>query len=109
MEAIGPVLVVMAIPMILGWIPPNRVYGFRTASTLVDASVWYAVNASSGRHLLLLGVLMVGLDFLLPDSLRYPVLATVGWVGAGITIAVNWRMANRLRREHQATPIPRIG
>ena len=38
------VLFIVAIPLILGVIPPNRLYGFRTKKTLSDADVWYRVN-----------------------------------------------------------------
>lgn len=39
---------VLAIPLILGLIPPNRWYGFRTARTLPDERVWYRVNTVGG-------------------------------------------------------------
>lgn len=55
MEALGPVLILLSIPLILRWIPRNRFYGFRVASTLRDKSVWYDANALSGRHFLALG------------------------------------------------------
>jgi uncharacterized membrane protein len=35
---------VLAVPLALGWIPRNRLYGVRTAKTLADEAVWYAVN-----------------------------------------------------------------
>lgn len=28
MEAIGPVLMLLSVPLMLRWIPPNRFYGF---------------------------------------------------------------------------------
>ena len=101
MEAIGPVLIVLAIPLILRWIPPNRFCGFRTPSTCGNKSVWYDANALCGRHLLLLGLLMVALEFLLPRSLRVPVLAAIGWIGFVGIAAADWRTANRWRRERE--------
>jgi uncharacterized membrane protein len=101
MEAIGPVVVVLSIPLILRWIPQNRFYGLRIPATCGNTSVWYDANALCGRHLLLLGLLMVTLEFLLPRSMRTLVLATVGWIGfVGITVA-DWRTANRWRRERE--------
>ena len=46
-------LLIMAIsvPMILGKIPPNRVYGFRTSSTLASPAVWYPANRVAGWFL----------------------------------------------------------
>lgn len=39
-------------PLALGVIPPNRVYGVRTRRTLADAGRWYAVNRVGGWCLL---------------------------------------------------------
>jgi uncharacterized membrane protein len=101
MEAIGPILIVLSIPLVLRWVPPNVLYGFRIAATYANKSVWYDANALCGRHMLILGVVMVALDVVLPSSLRAPVLAPVGWVGLiGITFA-DWRTANRWRRERE--------
>jgi uncharacterized membrane protein len=102
MEAIGPLLTLVSMPLILRWIPPNRFYGLRIPATLGDESVWYDVNAMHGRHLLALGLLMVALDFVLPTSTRTMALAATGWIGlAGIVVA-DWRTANRLRRQRAA-------
>jgi SdpI/YhfL family protein len=101
MEAIGPILVVLSIPLILRWIPQNRFYGLRIPATYRNKSVWYDVNALHGRHILLLGLLMVTLEFLLPLSMRTPVLATIGFIGLGAIVAVDWRTANRWRRERE--------
>jgi uncharacterized membrane protein len=99
MEALGPVLILLSIPLIFRLIPPNRFYGLRSPATRSSESIWYDANALSGRHMFALGLLMVALEFLLPRSVRTLVLATVGWVGLiGIMIA-DWRTANRWRRE----------
>jgi hypothetical protein len=101
MEAIGPLLIVLSIPLILRWVPQNRFYGLRIPATCRNRSVWYEANALCGRHMLLLGLVMVALEFVLPRSMRVPVLATVGWIGfVGLTI-VDWRTANRLWRERE--------
>ena len=99
MEALGPALVLVSIPLLFGWIPRNRFYGFRVPATLRHDVVWYDVNARSARHLLLLGSVMVALEFVLPRSLRTGVLSTIGVAGLVITTIVNWRRANRLARE----------
>ena len=39
-------------PLVLGMVPPNRVYGVRTRRTLADAGRWYAVNRVGGWCLL---------------------------------------------------------
>ena len=101
MEALGPVLIVLMIPLMLRWVPPNRLYGFRIPATLRDKSVWYDANALTGRHLFLLGLVLVLLEFVLPLSLRNTVLRVVATAGLiGITI-LDWRVANRWARERR--------
>ncbi len=99
MEALGPLLLVLAVPLMLRWVPRNRLYGFRVAATLRDDAVWYEVNASAGRHSVMLGTLMVAFEFVLPVSLRNGTLSTVGVVGLVLITTIGWRRANRLARE----------
>jgi uncharacterized membrane protein len=53
------VLVLLAIPLWRGWVPPNRWYGVRTRTTLSDQDRWYVVNASSGFDLLVSGIIVL--------------------------------------------------
>ena len=99
MEAMGPVLILLSIPLIFRWIPRNYVYGFRVAATLANDSIWYDANALLGRHMFLLGVVMVLLELALPLTMRNQVLATVGIVGVAAIVLADWRTANRWRRE----------
>ena len=98
MEALGPVLILLSIPLVFRWVPRNRVYGFRVYATLRHDDVWYDVNGRSARQFLLLGVLMVALEFVLPIALRTRVLTALAVMGLAIIIVVNWRRANRLAR-----------
>jgi hypothetical protein len=41
-------LFIVAVPLVLGVIPRNRLYGFRTTKTLSDDGVWYRVNRLAG-------------------------------------------------------------
>jgi uncharacterized membrane protein len=99
MEALGPILILMSIPLIFRWIPPNRVYGFRVPASLADRSVWYDANALIGRHWFVLGALMVALEFVLPAALRIRVLSVIGTVGFITILIADWRTANRWARE----------
>jgi uncharacterized membrane protein len=47
---------VLAIPMVLGLVPPNRYYGFRTPKTLSSTNVWYKANRICGYCLALAGI-----------------------------------------------------
>jgi uncharacterized membrane protein len=99
MEAIGPVLILVSIPLILRLVPRNSFYGLRIPPTCNSESVWYDANALCGRHLLTLGLAMVALEFVLPRSMRTAVLATIGWSGFFTILVVDWRIANRWYRE----------
>ena len=102
MEAIGPILFLASIPMMMRWVPLNRVYGFRIPATLRDKSVWYDANALCGRHMFLLGLLMMALEFVLPRAALVPTLKMVGLVGFLTLTVVDWRTANRWARERAA-------
>jgi hypothetical protein len=101
-EAIGIVLVLTSIPLLLRWVPPNRFFGFRVPATLRDESVWYDANALCARHMLALGLVLVGLEFVVPDSLRVSVLRAVAIAGFVVIIVADWRTANRWARERRA-------
>ena len=55
----GAVLVVLSVPMIMGKIPPNGLYGFRVKKTMENPDIWYPVNAYSGKWLLVAGLGLV--------------------------------------------------
>jgi len=39
---------ILSIPLALGLIPRNRLYGFRTKRTLADDATWYRINRFAG-------------------------------------------------------------
>ena len=49
----------LALPLIVGRVPPNYWYGFRTPRTLASASLWYAANRYAGWRLLASGTAIV--------------------------------------------------
>ena len=53
-----PPLIIAAIslPMALRLIPPNRIYGFRTAASLASRDVWYTSNFWAGMTGVALGI-----------------------------------------------------
>jgi uncharacterized membrane protein len=56
--AAGLLLAALAIPMIQRRIKPNPFYGFRTPKTLQNETLWYEVNAYSGKRLLVAGIVV---------------------------------------------------
>ena len=99
MEALGPILLVLSIPLALRWVPRNPLYGFRVPATLRDDKIWYDINARSARQFGLLGALMVALEFVLPLAVRNRTLVAIAVVGLVIITFINWRLANSLARE----------
>jgi hypothetical protein len=57
--ASGLLLVVLSIPLILGKIKSNGLYGFRVKSTMENPALWYAVNTYAGWRLLATGLVTV--------------------------------------------------
>jgi uncharacterized membrane protein len=55
---VGLLFVGLAIPLILGKVPPNPYYGCRTRRTLSDPRIWYEANRTSGKDFLVSGVLV---------------------------------------------------
>ena len=99
MEALGPILIVCAIPLMLRLIPPNRHFGLAILATLGDRSIWYDINARWGRHLFALGALLVALEFVLPLDVRVWTLRVIASIGLVSLVIDNWRTANRWERE----------
>jgi uncharacterized membrane protein len=77
------VLILLAIPLALGKVPPNVVYGFRTRATLSSEETWYDANAYFGRRLIvacLAGVLAAWALYVLkpfPPDIFLPVSLVV--------------------------------
>src|SRR5215467_15240319 len=46
----------LGIPLILRLVPPNRFYGFRTATSYSSADAWYQINFATGLALVAAGV-----------------------------------------------------
>jgi hypothetical protein len=104
MEAIGPVLILLSVPLLLRWVPRNRFYGLlRIPSTLRNESVWYDANALCARHLLLLGLILVFLEFVLPRSMRIETLRVIASVGFAAIMIADWRTANRWERQRRVS------
>jgi hypothetical protein len=55
----GLLLILLALPLLIGSVPPNALYGFRVAATLNNPTLWYAVNTYAARRLILTGACLV--------------------------------------------------
>jgi uncharacterized membrane protein len=80
-------ILVVAVPLILGIIPPNHIYGVRTPKTISNAGVWYRANRAGGWMLLLDSLLYLVIAAFVPnppppqDSLPIWLLHLVAFLG----------------------------
>ncbi|MGE0447401.1 MAG: SdpI family protein [Vicinamibacterales bacterium] len=100
----GALYVITSVPLVLGWIPRNYIYGFRFGVTLRDDRVWYAINRQWGREAIVLGILLAVpaalLDFAGYDTPAARIVLTVVTIGGSLWLVVrNWRAALRMRDE----------
>ena len=108
MEAIGPVLLLLSLPLMWRWVPPNRFFGLRIPSTRRNRSVWDDATAlSARRHLFMLGLGLVLLEFVLPRSVRVGTLRAIATIGFAAIIVSDWRTANRWERERNSVEGPK--
>jgi uncharacterized membrane protein len=49
------ILFLISVPLAMGVIPRNRLYGFRTKRTLADESIWIRVNRFMGFGIMIAG------------------------------------------------------
>ncbi len=64
------VFAIISIPHILRLVPPNGVYGFRTAATQSNRAIWYQANAFSGWALLVASAIGATTLLILPTTAR---------------------------------------
>ena len=63
-----PSLLIMlfSIPLVLGIVPRNRVYGIRTCKTLSDDSIWYPANRFGGWALIISSCCSIAAAWIMP-------------------------------------------
>jgi len=72
---VGWLLILVALPLVLGWVPMNRWYGVKLPKAYVSDENWIALNAFGGKLLMMAGaviLLMTGLRFVIhPEWKRF--------------------------------------
>jgi len=88
----GLLLACLSVPLILGKVGPNPLYGFRVRKTLDNPNIWYLVNAYAAKRLFVAAVVIVVTAValsLVPDIELFAYAAICGAIGvAGILVAV---------------------
>lgn len=80
-------ILLLSIPMVMGKVPPNGVYGFRTPKTLSSPEIWYPANRASGWFMLAAMAVAICFNLALwwtyPD---WPLERMVSWMTGGMMV-----------------------
>ncbi|HEX8063239.1 MAG TPA: SdpI family protein [Allosphingosinicella sp.] len=83
---VAPLLIAaVSLPMALGVVPPNRVYGFRTSASLASPEVWYSSNLWAGGTGVALGLAGAFLTYRMLKS--RPLSAMTAATATGIALS----------------------
>ena len=63
------VMAILSVPLILKLVPPNGLYGIRTARALSDSTIWFALNAFGGWCILIAACVSATLLYFSPATL----------------------------------------
>ena len=80
------IFIVLSVPLILGMVPPNPVYGVRTRRTLSSRSVWLRANRVAGWAVLMASVIYLEVARAdpwarnAPDNFRVFLVHLAAWV-----------------------------
>lgn len=104
---VGALLMALAVPLMRRRVPPNPFYGLRVPPTFADTRVWYEANAKSGRDLLVLGAVVIGVA-LVWDPLGGSSWASTAAVCSGVAVGgalllavAGWSRAERMLRRQK--------
>ncbi len=61
-------LFLAAVPLVMGLVPRNRFYGFRTRKALADDRVWYSINRFAGVAIILASLVYAAVAIMWPYS-----------------------------------------
>jgi uncharacterized membrane protein len=83
------IILVLAIPLLAGIVPPNRWYGFRTPKTRSSREIWRKANRVSA--LCLIGAVVLSWAFnaaLRSARSDWPESSLVAWMAGSVIVAV---------------------
>lgn len=62
---LGVVTALLSLPLLFGWVRPNRFYGIRICAAFASERNWYAINAFGAKRLLLFATVVTTIGLLL--------------------------------------------
>jgi uncharacterized membrane protein len=85
--AVPLLILLLSIPMILGKVPPNGLYGFRTPKTFSSPEIWYPANRASGWFMLAAMAAAICFNLALWWTYpEWPLERTVLWMTGGMMV-----------------------
>lgn len=88
------VIVVQSLPMVLGLVPPNRFFGFRTPKTLSSPEIWYSANRASGWFMIAAAAVTICVNSaILSLGADWGSRTLFWWVAAANVIALTMSLA----------------
>ena len=79
------IVAAVSVPMLLGRVPPNQLYGYRTRKTLSSPDIWYKANRVAGRNMFAAGALALIVNLCLWALLERPEKALTLWMANVLT------------------------
>jgi hypothetical protein len=103
---VGVGMIALAVPLYLGWVPRNSIYGVRFPATLAHDEIWYPINARGGRDMIAIGLTSLGLvvisylrraDWSLEQQFGLP----SGFMAVALIVDtfILWRASENLKRQ----------
>ena len=81
---------VLSVPLILGKVPPNNTYGFKTSKTLSSPEVWYPANQAAGWFMAGAAVISICVNLALWWAFpEWPLERRVSWMTGGTLIPLS--------------------
>ena len=90
------VIAMISLPLILGLVPPNGIYGFRTRFTMSSREIWYPANAFLGWALLVASAGSAVVLLMLPEGTKRWVMWVTFVAPMLAAAAVSFLYLNRL-------------
>ena len=63
--AVFVLIIAISVPLIMGMVPRNHWYGFRTTKTLSSDSVWYQANRIGGKYFIVAALVQLAVLFVM--------------------------------------------
>ena len=96
---LGCLLMLLGIPLMARVVGPNRLYGYRTKTTLNNREIWLAANALFGRVLLVTGGLVtIVAGFLMAAGLDVGTLVVAVNAALFAPLFAGWFLVHRVVR-----------